>query len=702
MADIEENKGWQKESRHPLQRISSKLVIAVLVAVLLPFFGLIYFIDSQIDTRLKENIVRRSLLSLATDLANEVNAMMRKRNSDLLLMTTDILGDRSVLEYIREMEVFKSQEPKNKFHPAWGPETILEWAKDPESDERWSWKTFWRRTQTDIFNQYVRFREAYDLLLLVGPEGQLVACSSIKPDGSPLSCETLAKLFSHNYSTESWFRESMAGKMARVDHHLSDLLPKNSHNSSDPASDYYIGFAGPVKCYTFNRDHIGVIYALVNWKHIQQLMDVPRIKAYFSGLVKDKEPSPYAWIWGSDAETILAHQDRSLYGEKISGPRVNLPQMVVDARSNHSGLYREYIFRGQQKNAAYQHCNGPDQGPLDSGFGWVVGVGIDNNDIYAMAGELKRLLYSSTALVSLLVILWIMIVARRTTKPILALQKHIRKVSNGSLEPHTHLGKGDEISDLADDFNRMILELKEKREQLIKVEKNAAWREMARQISHDIKNTLTPIKLSVDLLKQSCNDRSPNYQQILHQTLQLIDSQITNLQKIAVDFHEFTGGRQSILEQCNLEAVMLEVLDLNSAWAKELNIEVEMKTANMMEKPGNNKIAVLADCMKLHRVLTNIVANAFQAMSEGGTLTVLIYNRDNMAILEIRDTGVGISEDVRAHLFEPYFTTRSKGTGLGLAIAKRVLEEINGTIALEPNGQSGGVGTVAIIRIPVS
>jgi signal transduction histidine kinase len=83
-------------------------------------------------------------------------------------------------------------------------------------------------------------------------------------------------------------------------------------------------------------------------------------------------------------------------------------------------------------------------------------------------------------------------------------------------------------------------------------------------------------------------------------------------------------------------------------------------------------------------------------------LTVSIYNRESWVILEIRDTGVGIPDDVRAHLFEPYFTTRSKGTGLGLAIAKRVLEEINGTITLEPNERAGGVGTVAIIRMPGS
>jgi hypothetical protein len=172
MDKINENNSndWLQESRHPLKRISSKLVIAVLVAVLLPFFGLIYFIDTQIDTRLKENIVRQSLLSLAGDLANEANTMMRKRNTDLLLMASDILGDRSILECIREIELLKSQGQINKAGASktWGPGPIRRWMQEPESDERWYWKTFWRRTQTEMFNQYIRLRKVYDLLLSTG------------------------------------------------------------------------------------------------------------------------------------------------------------------------------------------------------------------------------------------------------------------------------------------------------------------------------------------------------------------------------------------------------------------------------------------------------------------------------------------------------------------------------------------------------
>jgi len=697
MAKKDSSRVDQKESRHILKRISSKLVIAVLVAVILPFFGLVFFIDTQIDTRLKENIVRQSLLSLAGDLANEVNTMMRKRNADLLLLASDITGDKAITEYIREIESLRAQKQKGR-SKAWSPTTIQKWIQDPESDEMWSWENFWRRTQTDVFNQYIRLRKVYDLMLLVSPDGKLVTCSSLSADGSPLKHEVIAPLFEIDYSTKAWFKEAFTGRVARVDHHMSPLLPNPTGNrNSDSAGHYHIGYAAPVKCFSWKREYIGVVYALVNWRHIQKLMDVPRIKAYFSGLVKDKEPSPYAWIWGSDANTILAHKDRTLYGEKITGPRVNLPQMVEDAQSSDSGLYREYTFRGKRKNAAFQHCIGPEKGDLTGGFGWVVGVGIDNEDIYAMAGQLRRLLYKSTAVVIILVIVWTMVVARRTTRPILSLQKHMRKVSNGNLEPHNKIDTGDEISDLADDFNQMILELKENRAQLIKAEKNAAWREMAQQISHDIKNTLTPIKLSLSLLKQSGKDHSPNYKEILQRTLNLIDSQISNLQEIATDFFEFTGGRKSILTECSPGVMMKNVLELNRAWANELNIKIQG-----VEALAKEKVIVQADAMKLHRVLTNIISNAFQAMPDGGTLTVSLQNRENWVILEIQDTGVGIPDDVRHHLFEPYFTTRSQGTGLGLAIAKRVVEEIGGSISLESNDRPGDTGTVARISLPIA
>jgi signal transduction histidine kinase len=670
-----------RDSRHFLRGIASKLVFAVLGAVIIPFLGLVYFIDTQIDTRLKENIVNQSLLNLAGDLANEVNVMMKKRNSDVLLMSSGILAGQAINEH-----------SENK--PISAPElsSIKSAGKGSVSNN-----LFWRKTQTEVFNQYVALRKVYDLILLVDKKGQLVTCSTHNIEGEQLDSQIFPSLLARNYTNEVWFKGALKGPIFRVDHHSSTLIPQKLIMDEDRASHFHIGFAVPVHDPEDRKLKIGIIYALVNWKHIQKMMDVPRIKAYFSGLVKDKEPSPYAWIWGSDANTILAHKDRSLYRIKVSGPRLRLPQMVEDARSSQSGLYREYSYQNMKKNAAFFHCKGPEHGPRLGGFGWIVGVGINNQDIYAMAGQLRRLLYLSTAVVIALVVIWTLVVARRTTRPILALQKHMRKVSQGNLDDQIKIDTKDEISDLADDFNQMIRELKEKRVQLIKAEKNAAWREMARQISHDIKNNLTPLKLSVDLLNQAVKDNSPDYQEILRQTLELIDSQIKNLREIAFNFFEFTGGRKSVIKKCYLGTIITEVLELNKGWARDLDIKVKG-----LEKLKKNGIAVLADEMKLHRVLTNITSNAFQAMPDGGILEVSLRAEKTWAILEIKDTGMGISDEVRDHLFEPYFTTRTQGTGLGLAIAKRVLEECGGSISLE-NYDDGEIrGTLVTILLPLS
>ncbi|MCP5050439.1 MAG: HAMP domain-containing protein [bacterium] len=647
--NITHSRNARPETRSFLKGISAKLITAVLIAVIIPFFGLVYFIDTQIDTRLKENVVGQSLLSLAGDLASQVDEMIRNRNADLELMASGIVGDAAI--------------------------------------------------DGIIFNRHIQLRQVYDLLLLIGSDGKLITLSTVKPDGSLLSDDHIKRLNDLDYSKETWYRQALTGAIAHVDQHKSPLTGPDFTANNRVESQYHIGFAVTVKRYLPMGKHPGVLYALVNWRHIQEIVDVPAIKAYFSGLVKDKEPSPYAWIWGADANTILAHKNRKLYGIKVDGPELEMPYMVEDARSGQSGHYREYSYRGKRKNASFHHCNGPKPRQLDSGFGWVVGVGIDNEDIYAMSSQLSRVLYLSTVAVIALVVIWTMLVARRTTKPILSLQKHMRNVSNGNLEEHIHIDTGDEVSDLAEDFNRMIQEIKEKRAQLIKMEKDAAWREMAQQISHDIKNTLTPIMLSIDLLKQSAKDRSPNYNHILQQTLEMIESQVGNLQEISSNFYEFTGGRLSELKECDLGLLMSEVVELNSAWANELNIQTQ--GVRELTDKDRDKLIVLADTMKFHRLLTNLVSNAFQAMPDGGTLEVVLQKEDNMAVLEIRDTGVGIPDDVREHLFEPYFTTRSKGTGLGLAIAKRVVEESNGTISLEPN-ESEGVGTVARIRLPLA
>jgi nitrogen fixation/metabolism regulation signal transduction histidine kinase len=240
----------------------------------------------------------------------------------------------------------------------------------------------------------------------------------------------------------------------------------------------------------------------------------------------------------------------------------------------------------------------------------------------------------------------------------------------------------------------MTHDLAENRAALIKAEKDAAWREMARQIAHDIKNPLTPMKLSLDLLRRARAEQRDDFETILERTMGLMERQVQNLREIATDFYEFTGGRKPRPEQIAVDAIVGEVVELHRAWAESRGIEVVLRLGGE---------SVWADAGKLRRVLTNLVSNAFQAMPEGGRLEIVSSERreadgGRRIRIELLDTGAGLSPDARERLFEPFFTTRSEGTGLGLAIAKRVMEEMGGSIELLPREDERG--TLARVELP--
>jgi nitrogen fixation/metabolism regulation signal transduction histidine kinase len=279
-----------------------------------------------------------------------------------------------------------------------------------------------------------------------------------------------------------------------------------------------------------------------------------------------------------------------------------------------------------------------------------------------------------------------LLIARRTTGPIRELQQQVRRVAGGDLDARIEVRSHDELAALAHDFNRMTAELKEQRARIVKAEKDAAWREMARQIAHDIKNPLTPITLSLDLLQRARREHAPGSEEILERTMVLIRRQVENLRQIAGDFYEFTGGRNRPGRQV---ARMLESLHHHDAWAVERGVEVQRE----------GRTRRWADAGKLRRVLVNLISNALQAMPEGGSLLASTSVANGSVTLSIRDTGPGLAPEAREHLFEPYFTTKTEGTGLGLAISKRALEEMGGEIELD--GAPDGRGTVARVRLPL-
>lgn len=648
-------------ARRVIRRISTKLLLAVLAAVVVPFVGFAWYVDTQVAGRLSRDVVLYSLKGLAADLASRVDRDIEEFQNNVALWALDpgchLAIDESEKERAGELE--------------------------PDDENL----RLLRDLQKEQFDYWVIGKRDYDLFLLVGADGHLVVSNTLGPSGLRLSDEALADLNARNYADEDWFKvafeKAKAGQAHITPRRISDLLPPRNKTAGKHAENYHIGFSSPV--FTASKDgepslFAGVLYALVNWSRIQDEVESPVLKSYFQGLVgQDEFPSAYGWIWDRDGDTILAHANPELYDTRVSGPEINLPQMVADVREADWGLYREYTFRGERKNAAFKHTR----------EGWIVGVGINNDDIFKGVNELRELLFKATLVVLGVAVLWMLVIARRTTGPILLLREHVKRVAHGDLDARVDVRTGDELGELGAALNDMTAEIAASREKLVKAEKEAAWREMARQVAHDIKNPLTPIQISIDLAKRAHVEKSPEFPQIFERTVEIVSRQVAHLREIASDFHALTGARPASLADVDVGKLLDEVLALEAAWARQLGVAIERRGTSG---------SVRADAALLRRVLLNLVSNALEAMPQGGQLVALVEPRGEQVLIEIRDSGVGVPEDVRKRLFEPYFTTRTTGTGLGLAIAKRVVEDFGGTIELV-NAQPAP-GTVARVTLP--
>lgn len=633
-----------------LRSIATRWVLLVLAAVVVPLLGFALFMRAQLAERHWAS-VEYYLLTMAQEMGDRLDTLVAERVADIQSWST--------MNPLTEWAL-----------GAWG---------EPESP-------FPGQLQGQ-FDRFVERGRVYDLIVAVDARGRLLAASSRRPGGGALPPALLAGL-ERDYSAFDWHRRAMSGEVALVDHHRSELY-EAAQDPLAPVPEMHIGIAVPVRR-QLEGDVVGVVYALMNWKHVQTVVLKPVKPRIPLRMGSDLYGSTYAWLWKSDCDTILAHPSRELYLKSVSRPPIELPQLVDAARTGSHGLYPMYEFRGVGKSAAYKHC----RSVADGGFGWVVGVGMDNQDITATLDELQSSLLKATCVVVLLVVLGTAVVARRTTAPILRLQQATRRVAAGDLAARSGVGGDDELGDLGRAFDEMTKEIDESRKQLVKAEKDRAWREMARQVAHEIKNPLTPIQLSVALMKRARDEASPEFPSIFERTVELVLRQVDNMKKIASDFSAFAGARAARPEALDAAAMLAEVLDLNAAWAREAKVELRRELASAR---------VRADANELRRVFINLVSNAIEAMPDGGTLVARTRIEAGPAgprvVVELEDTGIGLSDTVRQRLFEPYFTTRTHGTGLGLAIARRLVEEMNGTIELAPRADSDR-GTVARIRLP--
>jgi len=320
------------------------------------------------------------------------------------------------------------------------------------------------------------------------------------------------------------------------------------------------------------------------------------------------------------------------------------------------------------------------------------------------AGQARMVAYLFGGLLVLLVAIvgLAVLLAGQLTRPFGRLRRGLQAVGAGEVDEPIPVDTRDEVGQLVETFNAMQAQLVESRRQLAEQERELAWSEMARQVAHEIKNPLMPMKLSVQHLQRvfrPAPDEAPAEEkrftgQFERTTGMLID-QIETLNRIASDFSRFARMPMRSPETVGLGEVAREAAALFEGEVAEND------HASFHLELAERALSVMADREELRRVVVNLLTNALQALPSGqpGEIWMRSWEADGVAVLTVRDSGTGIPEDIQPKVFQPSFSTKTSGMGLGLAISRRAIEAVDGSITFET---AAGKGTTFTIRLPLA
>jgi nitrogen fixation/metabolism regulation signal transduction histidine kinase len=241
------------------------------------------------------------------------------------------------------------------------------------------------------------------------------------------------------------------------------------------------------------------------------------------------------------------------------------------------------------------------------------------------------------------------------------------------------------------EYNRMVKQLEKSADALARSEREGAWREMARQVAHEIKNPLTPMKLSIQYLQKSIDNNSGNVKDLTANVAKTLVEQIDHLSKIAFDFSQFANIGNTQPELIDLHEVLSSLGDLY-----RVNDNLELRL-NM----NNGDIRLYADKTQINRLFTNLFQNAVEACTTKDKCCIVINAVRNQSVVtvSVQDNGEGIPAEMHSKIFTPNFTTKSSGTGLGLAICKGIVEQAKGRIWFETKK---GEGSTFYVELPLA
>ena len=280
------------------------------------------------------------------------------------------------------------------------------------------------------------------------------------------------------------------------------------------------------------------------------------------------------------------------------------------------------------------------------------------------------------------------ILTRQISRPMTELLNGTRAVAAGDFNGAIPVGGAPETREVIAGFNRMTDQLRLQRTELASYERELAWRDMAKQVAHEIRNPLTPLRLAVQHLRRAWFDKKDNFDALLPEMTDMMIERIDALASISDEFARFARMPERVLIDVDVVELLQECVNL---FSRQERIAVTLQADGVLPR-------VRADRDELSRVFINLVRNAEQAVGDAGDISITASATLDTLLVSIRDSGPGIAPEILPKIFEPNFSTKTGGMGLGLAIARRAVNDINGSITVD---SPPGMGAEFIIRLPV-
>ncbi|WP_299353071.1 ATP-binding protein [Mucilaginibacter sp.] len=306
-------------------------------------------------------------------------------------------------------------------------------------------------------------------------------------------------------------------------------------------------------------------------------------------------------------------------------------------------------------------------------------------------GSLLNIMINIYALIFIAIGLFAVIIARQITNPLSFIQQSLSKTIYGKKNEPIQWDRDDEIGALVKEYNTMIAALEVSAARLAQSERESAWREMAKQVAHEIKNPLTPLKLGLQLLEKSWREKDPKFDQKFERFSKSFVEQIESLSQIASEFSAFAKMPDTRMERFNVFDVI----------SQAVTIFKQMDNFKFIYRAPETPFFVNADRDQLLRCFNNLFKNAIEATppERFGLLEINHEITDRNILLTVKDNGNGIPQNMSEKIFEPNFTTKSSGTGLGLAFVKNSIENAGGKVWFETEQ---GKGTTFFLSLPAA